>query len=155
MYQIVNMRHRPEPPYLYVGRTNREHQDCGLGNPYSLKYYERCEAMDRYRAYIWERMKEMDFRVLSMLVEITPETKLACWCCEKEGEATFHDPEICHAQIIWKAWKYLHDSGQFESVKAWVETTKAERLQKQTEATAAAGVHLPVDQGSRESATER
>lgn len=90
---VVNRHHfrgKPLPrPSVYIGRGTP------LGNPF--RYPEHPDAMERYRAWLWERIKARDAAVLAALLEIRAETHLVCSCA----------PRPCHGDVVVRAWEWL------------------------------------------------
>lgn len=112
--RIIDLHRNPPTPYLYVGRRMggpEPHDQSPLGNPFKLRGQRPADVaaiLTQYRAWLFDRIQAADRQILYLLREaITEETTLACWCCDKEGEAIFDGPEVCHAQVIAKAWRYL------------------------------------------------
>ena len=108
--RIVNLKHKPEPPWLYCGRYmggKQPREASPLGNPFKVRDHGR-DALPLFRRWLHEQIKAGNPRIMFLLREaITPETTLACWCVTLEGEAIFTHPEVCHCQIVWRAWRYL------------------------------------------------
>lgn len=92
--------------WMYVGRR---HVGAGLtqsplANPYSHlaqanahHVATRADAIDEYRQWLWDAMREGNHHVLTALRAIQPETALVCWC----------HPAPCHAEIIANAAQWL------------------------------------------------
>lgn len=110
--KIVDLHHY-RGPYVYVGRLIPFHKSLGklegspLGNPFKVKDYGGEKCLKLYREWLFAQIKNCDKHTMSLMRLIDTETTLGCWCCDKKDEAIFADPEVCHAQIIWKAWRYM------------------------------------------------
>jgi hypothetical protein len=99
MPYVVNRHHfrgKPLPdPHLYVGRGTP------LGNPFKLSDLQpgedRMVILDRYRRWLWEKIRENDAEVLAYFRRIKHETALVCSCA----------PKPCHADVIVRAWQWL------------------------------------------------
>jgi len=113
--RIIDLHNPQSEPYIYVGRyaPYTKHgalQRSPLANPWRARNdyadsLKDCLAM--YRRWLFGKIKDRDDKVMKALAGIDESSNLACWCCEKEGGEIFDDPEVCHAAIIWKAWRYL------------------------------------------------
>ncbi len=115
--KILDLHNLQSEPFVYVGRyaPYTKHGTLlrsPLANPNRVKNDhadDRKNCLALYREWLWARIKEQDSNVVQALRAIHEHSNLACWCCEKEGYAIQDDPEVCHAQIIWKAWLHLND----------------------------------------------
>lgn len=109
---IIDLHGKPPAPYLYVGRFmggKNPLEASPLGNPFKVKQHG-ANCLRLYRRWLFEQIEAGNPQIMFLLTQaITDETVLACWCCDKEGEAIFTEPEICHAQIIAKAWRHLRE----------------------------------------------
>ncbi len=85
----------------YVGRPSV------LGNPFVIgRDGNREQVVEKYRAWLWERLQHQDGLVLKTLRALTADSVLGCWCA----------PQGCHAAVIERAWRWL----QAEDAKwAW------------------------------------
>lgn len=104
------------PSYIYAGRrmvyNGEEIPASPLGNPFTLKQYYGETALRFFRKWLWAQIKAKNPSIMALFNEIKEDSTIVCWCCEKEGSQIFTDPEICHVQVIWKAWRFLKASGQ-------------------------------------------
>jgi Domain of unknown function (DUF4326)/YspA, cpYpsA-related SLOG family len=90
MIDIVNRNHGSSG--IYVGRPTV------LGNPYTLKVYNRTDAIARYRIWLrqqWQRQGEVQAALLQLARQYHEqgELTLVCWCA----------PRPCHAEVIREA----------------------------------------------------
>ena len=71
--------------WVYIGRAVPEHgfRQSPLGNPFTVEEYSRGEAVNLYRSWLWERIREKDRTVLSTLSRLKDESVLVCWCKPK------------------------------------------------------------------------
>ena len=85
--KVVNLKN--EPYDLYIGRKNVTYnlEESKWANPYSLKFYNREEALSLYETYI--RQSEL----YNSLDELEGKT-LGCWC----------SPKLCHGDILIKLY---------------------------------------------------
>ena len=94
MPKVINRHHyrgRSLPrPWIYVGRGTP------LGNPYRAQEHGEA-ALEKYRRWLWDRIRAGDRAVLRTLREIQEDTHLVCSCA----------PRPCHADVIVRAWKWL------------------------------------------------
>lgn len=110
--RIVDLHKHRDGGYLYVGRLVPFHRNLGriepspLGNPFSVKQYGR-DCLRLYRQWLWDRIRAKDPDIMALMKIISEDTILGCWCTSKVGEEIFADPEVCHAQIVWKSWRWL------------------------------------------------
>ena len=90
--------------WLYVGPEQRRYGLRGsrLDNPYLVSSYGRAEAIELYRAWLWEKIQSGDPMILAALNSLTDDTVLVCWC----------KPKICHADVIVKAWEWLQKGNE-------------------------------------------
>ena len=90
--RVVNLRHKPWPLMIYVGREWAGLDAHPLGNP-----FKGPDALARYRAWLLG-LPDRD----KLLAELWADTEcgrlpLACWCCDWcEGEP----PAACHAVVV-------------------------------------------------------
>jgi hypothetical protein len=83
-------------PWVYVGRPTP------LSNPYRFQPGDTREALlEQYRRWLWQKLRENDWRVLLQLRSITEETALVCSCA----------PRSCHADVIVRAWQWAREKG--------------------------------------------
>jgi len=96
---------------IYVGRPSP------LGNPFAAKNSGLArfqaatneEAVERYRLFLWRKIKAQDAEILSALLEIAKRAQkervvLLCWCVDAAGEG------CCHARTIKRAVCWLASS---------------------------------------------
>lgn len=111
--KIVNLNHRPDPPWIYCGRRmggKQPREASPLGNPFKLNGRDPAEVqlvLAQYREWLWDKIRAADPQVMALLNFITAESVLACYCCDLAEESIFIEPEQCHTQVIWKAWRWL------------------------------------------------
>lgn len=93
MPTVINRHHyrggKLPQPWMYIGRPTP------LGNPF--RHPEHPDALERYRVWLWERIREQDDGVMRMLAEIRAETHLVCSCA----------PRPCHGDVVVRAWEWL------------------------------------------------
>lgn len=96
---------------VYIGRANRTHGLTGspLANPFVVgKDGERREVVEKYRRWLWERVKEWRASgkqnpVTAVLNDLVDQVKggkditLICWC----------SPQACHGDVIVSAVNWL------------------------------------------------
>lgn len=96
--------------WVYVGRGNPYYNldHSPLANPYShksgnkaIKVSSAREAVDKYKKWLWAKMKARDPKVMGALNEIHAHSVLVCWC---DADAP------CHAKVIRDAVGYLKES---------------------------------------------
>lgn len=83
---------------IYCGRGSP------LGNPYShlegtkaLYIVDtREEAIDGYRRWLYDKLKNNDRAVVTALEALKADSVLACWC----------KPLACHCEVIIAAWEW-------------------------------------------------
>lgn len=124
--KIVNLNSKPPTPWIYVGRY-MGYQNKGvngdaiflkaspLGNPFKLQCRDPEEVrtvLEQYRAWLYGEIQAGNKSVLSLLKAIDEDTTLACWCCEMEGEEIFDEPLVCHAQLIFRAARWLKSTSE-------------------------------------------
>jgi hypothetical protein len=87
---------RPElpQPWIYVGRGSP------LGNPFTREEHGDA-ALELYRRWLFERIRQNDSRVLLQLRSIRPGAVVVCSCA----------PKPCHADVVVRAWAWLRDRG--------------------------------------------
>ncbi len=90
------------PEATYIGRGTP------LGNPFTAQQYGVEGALERYRTWLWRRIRERDRTVLRELRRITPDTKLVCSC----------KPKRCHGDVVVRAWVWMRDQGMLEQEHA-------------------------------------
>lgn len=88
------------PEAVYIGR--RMHAkglpQSPLANPFLIgPDGDREQVIEKYRVWLWQRIKLGDNAVLDALEAIEPHTRLVCWCA----------PQRCHGEIVIKAWDWL------------------------------------------------
>lgn len=92
--RVVNRHHykgKPMPaPWIYIGRGTP------LGNPFTKDQHGDA-ALEKYRTWLWDRIRHRDAEVLRELRRITSDTNLVCSCA----------PKPCHGDIVVRAWFWL------------------------------------------------
>jgi hypothetical protein len=93
---LRNLRYLPKDFTTNIVKVDRTTK---WGNPYVIgKDGNRKEVIAKYRTYLWDRMKDENFRN-EMLNELDG-SDLACWCT----------PLDCHAHVLIKAIKWIKDN---------------------------------------------
>jgi hypothetical protein len=82
---------------------NEVHFDKGM------KQLTHCRSIQCYRTWLWIEFEKGNKKLIAAIKAIKRDDTLACWCCERIGTGVFDRPEMCHCQVIWKAWSYLHE----------------------------------------------
>ncbi len=82
------------PEARYIGRRTP------LGNPYTVAEHGSA-AMDLYRTWLWDKIRQKDAAVCAEMRAITPETLLVCSC----------KPRPCHGDVVVRAWSWMRDKG--------------------------------------------
>jgi hypothetical protein len=107
----IEVRHALNQQYgvgkwMYVGRR---YPGCGLAqsplaNPYSHlaqanaeRVATRNDAIEAYRHWLWQGLRDKNQMILTVLRAIQPDTVLVCWCA----------PHPCHAEVISRAATWL------------------------------------------------
>jgi hypothetical protein len=98
MITIVNCHY--QTPDIYCGRKWKGYEASPLGNPFRVGS-DRGDAIERYRHWLWQQIKDCKPPVLSALRVILsweqdrPDktVSLGCWC----------HPKPCHCEVIIKA----------------------------------------------------
>jgi hypothetical protein len=81
---------------VYCGRPSV------LGNPFILgRDGGRTECIDKYRRWLWERVKERNAPVMAALGLLKEDSTLGCWC----------SPLSCHCEVIERCWRYCRQEG--------------------------------------------
>jgi hypothetical protein len=97
MSSVVHCRRAEYDVYIGRGRCPRSGEPSRWGNPFShretcspgvIRAGSRAEAIERYRRWLWERIKagEVDLAGLASLHG----KRLGCWCA----------PEACHGEVL-------------------------------------------------------
>lgn len=98
--------------WMYVGRENQQLARSPLANPFVNDPRKRgilsADPLGDYRAWLWEKIKGKDAKVLDALARITPATALVCWCA----------PRPCHANIVANAAAWLKEQTPVAPVEA-------------------------------------
>src|SRR5215471_16314192 len=102
MITVVNKHH--DSSGVYVGRPTV------LGNLYTLKEYNRTDAIARYRLWLrqqWQRHSEVHAALLQLARQYHEQgaLTLVCWCA----------PQRCHAEVIREAVLGIVQHGLVES----------------------------------------
>jgi hypothetical protein len=97
-------------PGHYIGRAFKGMRGSPLGNPFSLKQYERADSVARYKEWLREQYKSRgpayeELMALYRLSMIDEGITLLCWC-KHLGEDT-----PCHGDVIKYAIESLHSKG--------------------------------------------
>lgn len=91
---VINRHHyrgrRFPDPWIYIGRGTP------LGNPFTVEEHGE-DALTKYRAWLWEKLRANDRTVLAALEKITPQHHLVCSC----------KPRPCHGDVVVRAWSWL------------------------------------------------
>ena len=69
-----------------------------LGNPFRLEQHP--DALDRYRAWLWDRLERDDPKVMAAMSLIDTESYLVCSCA----------PRPCHGHVVERAWEWMVSS---------------------------------------------
>lgn len=81
---------------VYIGRPSP------LGNPFVMgKDGSREDVVKKYTRWIWQKIEERDWRIMSALSELNEDDVLICWC----------HPLPCHGDVVVRAWKYCKEEG--------------------------------------------
>ena len=116
--KIVNLKNKPEPPWIYCGRRmggKNPVEASPLGNPFKLAGKSPAQiaaCLAEYRQWLFAKIKDNDKQIMALMRHIDDDSVLACYCCDKSGQAIFTEPERCHCQVIVKAHRYLKQSGK-------------------------------------------
>lgn len=95
---------------LYVGRQMGRRPGSPLGNPFKPAAGEPVgTCLGRYRAWLFSHIRNRDTAVLAALAAVTDDAVLGCWCTSLTGEAVFAEPEVCHAQVVAKAARWVRE----------------------------------------------
>lgn len=91
--QLTNKKtHAPTKADVYIGRPSP------LGNPFVIgKDGDRTAVIEKYRQWLWERIKANDEAVLAALRALNDDSVLVCWCA----------PLPCHGDIVIRAAAWL------------------------------------------------
>lgn len=99
---------------IYVGRfmlsTLDDHvlDGTALGNPYPVPGgstdEERSEILERYRAWLWDKLRTKDRAVMEAMRLIDEDSYVVCSCA----------PKACHADVVVKAWWWLVKEGKLD-----------------------------------------
>jgi hypothetical protein len=68
--KIADMRRKPKPPYVYVGRAMpfQKIEPSPLGNPFKLSSGEKIEdVLLKYRQWLFSKIKDKDRSVMALL----------------------------------------------------------------------------------------
>lgn len=71
-----------------------------------MKQLDKTRSIPCYRAYLWKEIQKKS-KVYEALISIKETDILACWCIALSEEEIFAKEEVCHTQVLWKAWVYL------------------------------------------------
>lgn len=108
--KVVDLHHY-KGPHVYCGRRMPGRPGSPLANPFKVREHgSRC--LELYRRHLWAMMRRRDDQVMAALRSLTDDSILGCWCVDLEGEAVVEEPEVCHCQVIVKAWLHLKLEGQ-------------------------------------------
>lgn len=89
----------------YVGRASGGWAASPLGNPFVIgKDGTREEVIEKYRRWLWTRLRGQDRDVVGALRSLTEDSTLGCWCQEDEA---------CHADGVMKAWAWLRSQDEY------------------------------------------
>lgn len=97
---VINRHHHRDglpDGSIYIGRGTP------LGNPYTVELYGY-GALDRYRTWLFERVRAGDRAVLAELGRIGGSAHLVCSCA----------PRPCHGDIVVEVWEWLAGKGEIE-----------------------------------------
>ena len=89
---VVNLKnHTKQDGDIYIGRPSK------WGNPFSVKEFGRELAVEKYKSYLWGKIKQKEITITD-LAELYGKT-LLCYCF----------PKKCHGFILEKAaeWAYI------------------------------------------------
>ena len=106
--RIINLKHSPPTPYVYCGADSD-------GAEFNLKGKPSAYIKNRlgtYRRWLFEMIKQENKQIMALMRYMTDESVLVCHCVSLEGEDIFTKSEVCHTQIVWKAWRYLKSIGK-------------------------------------------
>jgi len=95
----INPQSAP-PDLIYIGRRSGNWRQSPLANPFKLTPDDiREDVIDRYRQYLWQRVKRNEPAITSELTRIASMVQrgeavmLGCWC----------SPLICHGDVVKEA----------------------------------------------------
>lgn len=115
--RIINLSRTTITPYLYCGRRmggSEPRDGSPLGNPFKLADRKKPtikRVLEQYREWLYGKIRANDRSIMFLLREaIKPDTTLACWCVDMQGDEIFRSAERCHCQVIAKAWRWLRQA---------------------------------------------
>ena len=84
---------------IYIGRAGKGKAGSVLANKFRIEPDgSRDEVIEKYRAWLWKKIKDKDPKVLSELRRIYAEqANVICFCA----------PKTCHGDVVLKAAKWL------------------------------------------------
>lgn len=106
MPSIINIK-TAQPPYVYAGKFLPLMKPSKGVEAHYTAYEGKKDNTKMLREYLWAGIKNRDEEVVDALLQIEPHWIIGCWCLNAEGEEVYTAPEICHAQVILKATRYL------------------------------------------------
>lgn len=98
---------------IYIGRKNSYKKVNGsvLANIYTIgKDGNREEVIEKYRKWLWLKIKNKDQKVMNELIKIGKKVKngkkvnLVCWC----------SPKGCHGDVLVRCIKWMISEGLIE-----------------------------------------
>jgi hypothetical protein len=123
MNTVINLNHfktlaemgRTYPHWRYLGHSGTKWElkpsgervpapltGSALASPFKITHDgNREQVIQKYRLWLWKRMRQGDETVMRELAAIGPDTALACWCA----------PRHCHGHIVAKAAAWLRRQG--------------------------------------------
>ena len=88
--------------WAYIGRGYGFYPNSfarsSLANPFYRNGGKRGCTLERYRCWLWEKIKAQDEAVMAELRSFSAETTLICHCPQ---------PGPCHGHIVKAAWQWL------------------------------------------------
>lgn len=91
---------------VYAAKGKRARNGHILSNPFRPDAKDNVGAsfacVDKYRHWLWKRIKERNKPIMKALAALTPDSVLLCYCASNKP---------CHADIIIKAWTYCWEQG--------------------------------------------
>lgn len=92
---------------VYCGRDMPNRRASPLANPFTPAQHG-VQALPMYRQWLGAKMAAKDSAVMDALYGIDDDSILACWCINLEEDLVFTATEVCHCQLIAKAWRWLN-----------------------------------------------
>jgi hypothetical protein len=116
MQTIVNVK-KASPPYIAASRFAPliAKSMPGLVG-YPPIYIGNKDNIPLLRNFLWDEIQKGNPEVIEPLLQVADDWVIGCWCVDMQGQEIYTSKDVCMAQVIFKAAKFLRNNLHFAEV---------------------------------------